>query len=366
MLIDDFIQPGKASFLLGGQWGSEAKGAVAAWLTEELLKRRRGVFDLYTTNAGAQAGHTSMIDGKKIVLFHLPTGAVIALQCGVPVNAFINAGAVIDVDVLLKEIEDYYDPALVKIHPMASVITPDCKLDSNRRDSQSTKVAGVRKGVGHAIAKKALRTGLIAAHEPRLAKFIDYSLEWAPHRMLDEGGSVLVEVPQGVSLSVNHSGFYPYTTSRDCTVMQAMSDAAIHPRYYHGTVMVIRTFPIRVGNIIDEDGQVIGTSGGHYRDQQETTWGELGVTAEITTVSKRVRRVFTFSEQQLQETLALTKPDIIVLTFCNYLRDGYGDQELVIEAVRRNMPMSTALYTQWGPTSADVHLSGPLPREAAE
>ena len=54
--IEDFCVPGKASFMLGGQWGSEGKGAAAAW-TASALDRAGRRFDVVTTNAGCQSGH---------------------------------------------------------------------------------------------------------------------------------------------------------------------------------------------------------------------------------------------------------------------------------------------------------------------
>lgn len=346
---------GKASFIVGGQWGSEAKGAAAAWLAYDLAKEGR-FYDIVTTNAGAQAGHTSIHDGKKRVVYHLPTAPMITEQClGKNVSVtYLNAGSVIDPEGLEKELNDHYPKSGVfLIHPMAAVITDECREAEQRSDSSTTKIASTRKGVGQAIARKIARSGLVANDHPFLKQFcrrLDLNLN------LSRGASILCEVPQGVSLSLNHSRFYPYTTSRDCIPSSAMGDAAIHPKLYGETMVVLRTFPIRVGNIV-EDGQTLGESGGHYPDQSETNWDALGVPVEITTVTKRVRRVFTFSMQQIVDTFGLCRPDVVFLAFCDYLKDeGHLDRiiDMINTAARVNYVQPPKVIVSYGPTTGDV------------
>lgn len=348
-MLEHFKRRGKASFLLGGQWGSEGKGAAAAFVATHLAERGEA-FDIVTTNAGAQAGHTSTHDGVTKVVFHLPTAALYPLP-GFQPFTYLNAGSIIDPIGLLKELdENPHVAALFAVHPNAAVITEECRDAEMRDDSAQTKIASTRKGVGEALSRKILRFGMVAKDHPVLARWVKrVDLNDAMLR----GSSVLVEVPQGHSLSID-GPFYPHTTSRNCTVMQAMSDAGIHPQLYHQSMMVIRTFPIRVGNIGDN------SSGGHFPDQRELTWEELGVKAEITTVTKRVRRVFTFSEQQVIEAISQTRPAVIYLTFCDYLEnhtlvkfavDRLREACKRIGSVRHDGP---EILTQWGPTTKDV------------
>lgn len=355
-ILDGFRSKGRASILIGGQWGSEGKGAAAAWVAETLLARNEP-FDWYTTNAGAQAGHTSILpSGTKIVLFHLPTAAIVTrMLTGAMGNIYLNSGAVIDPDVFEREVNEYMFGELhnLHIHPMAAVITTDCREASMDPNSQNTKIAGVRKGVGQAISRRVLRTGMIAKDHPVLRPFVR---RVDLNNRLENGASILVEVPQGVSLSLGHSRFYPYTTSRDCTPANALADAAIHPSFMGQTLLVLRTFPIRVGNIPNSDtsyDKPLGYSGPAYSGQKELTWADIGVEAEITTVSKRVRRVFNFSPQQLQDTLALTRPDVILLTFCNYCPDN-GALDKIYTYMATALTCPVPVYTQWGPKSTDV------------
>lgn len=351
-MLAGYRMPGKASFLLGGQWGSEGKGAAAATVAHQLWQRQEQ-FDVYTTNAGAQAGHTSTHDGVTRVAFHLPTAALVARQAGAePTMVYLNAGSIIDVGVLQAELASCnLDLDRFFIHPNAVVITEACRAAEMREDSAQTKIASTRKGVGQALASKVLRHGTLAKDMLALRRYVK---RVDLNDLMRKEMSVLVEVPQGLSLSID-SQFYPYCTSRNCTVMQAMSDAGIHPEFYHTSMLVLRTFPIRVGNIV-EAGRELGQSGGCYGDQQETTWEKLGVTPEITTVTKRVRRVFTFSVIQMSQALQQTRPSVIYLTFCDYLQtsDLYDiTQDIERSARLIGLPLPEIL-TQFGPTTTDI------------
>lgn len=364
-MLDNFGQKGKASFILGGQFGSEGKGASAA------LVGMHQKFDIYTTNASAQAGHTSIHNGRKRVVFHLPTAPLIA-GSGI---IYLNAGCAIDPDVLVRELDEHYQAATLKgidhqffIHPNAAVITDDCRAAEMREDSAQTRIASTRKGVGEALARKVLRSGQIARDHPFLKQFVR-RIDLNSHLLA--GKSVLVEVPQGIGLSLNGK-FYPHCTSRDCTVMQAASDAGIHPSFVGKTLLTVRTFPIRVGNIAvtrpvpvttgeyaDPSLSVEyrrGYSGGCYHDQREITWRELGVEPEITTVTKRVRRVFTFSRLQLYEAMASARPDVIHVTFCDYATyDQMVDIVRSIVTFAKGLKMAEPeILFQDGPTTADT------------
>lgn len=364
-MLDDFLRPGRASFLVGGAFGSEAKGAAAAWLAATLAKEDK-FFDIATCNFGAQSGHTSIHDGVKRVVFHLPTAPLVAGRGTI----YLNAGALIDPDVLVRELDEHYQTATLRgrehnfhIHPNAAVITDDCRAAEMHPDSVQTRIASTRKGVGEALARKVLRSGQVARDHPFLKQFVR-RMDLNAH--MRDGESVLVEVPQGIGLSLN-GPFYPHCTSRDCTVGQAMSDAGIHPEFYGTSMLVLRTYPIRVGHIErkaleHEVGHMMGidvregSSGGCYPDQGETSWDDLGVKPEITTVTKRVRRVFTFSRQQLVHAMGLTRPSVVFLAFCDYGPPDYVDRVVdYIRVAARSLDLpGLTLAKAYGPTTDDV------------
>ena len=350
-----FMRKGFVNTLIGGQFGSEAKGSASAWLAYALADADR-CYDVYITNAGAQAGHTSVHDGKKRVVFHLPTAPLIAKQYFRDYGMiYINAGSIIDVDGLLREIEEQgirTGADHFAIHPHAAIITDECREAENQVDSSQTKTASTRKGVGQALARKVLRSGMVAKDCEKLQRWVrPVDL----NRKLLNGNSVLMEVPQGVSLSLNHSPFYPYTTSRDCTPMAGLSDAGIHPVFMGKTMVVLRTFPIRVGNIM-ENGEQLGYSGDSYADQEETTWEAIGVEPEITTVTKRVRRVFTFSKEQAYRTFMLCRPEVVMLTFANYCnKKELSDVLHKINAAAEKADIrQPEVLLEWGPSTEDI------------
>lgn len=365
MSLERLCRSGKASFVLGGQFGSEGKGSCVAYMATH-LRDRHSEFDIITTNNGPQSGHTSTHDGVTKVLFHLPTVALYAREGNQPLT-YLNGGSIINPRMLLQELED--NPAVTRnfaIHPNAAIVTQDCIDAEMRDDSAQTKIASTRKGVGEALSRKVLRSGVIAKDVPELSQWVQ-RIDLNEH--MARGASVLVEIPQGHSLSID-SQFYPHTTSRNCTVSQAMADAGIHPQFYHASMLVLRTYPIRVGNIekefTDAAGsgiQTLGRSGDCYFDQSELTWTQLGQKPETTTVTKRQRRVFSFSEQQAAEAIASTRPSVLYLTFCDYLPD-IGAVRDMVSKLRRicdviGLP-SPEILTQWGPSTSDVIIAEDL------
>jgi adenylosuccinate synthase len=164
-------------------------------------------------------------------------------------------------------------------------------------------------------------------------------------------------VPQGFSLSVNASGFYPYTTSRDCTLQQGLSDAGIHPRFFYKSMAVVRTLPIRVGNIYSEAGHQQGFSGPGYKDQRELDWSMLpGVTPEVTTVTKRQRRLFNFSVEQYRAMLEHSLPDVVFLNFCNYLESRTKVNAMVADMMvqEAKLGLRPMHFYGYSPKSSDI------------
>jgi hypothetical protein len=123
----------------------------------------------------------------------------------------------------------------------------------------------------------------------------------------DEGGTIMLEGTQGALLSLHH-GMYPYVTSSDTNAAQLAADAGLPPSAVEHTHLVVRTHPIRVaGNS--------GPTGG-----DELQWDLFpGVTPERTTVTKNIRRIFTFSYADLQKAIMLNDPCGIWVTFGDYI-----------------------------------------------
>lgn len=334
--LADFTAPGKVSVIIDGQFGSTGKGLIAAYVAKNC-----GEFEYAITNASANAGHTTVIGERKFTTFHMPTSAVINSRS----VAYLDAGAIIDPQILFQELEEFDMWDRVAINPYAAVIQDEHRDYEKAKGSRAGSIGSTQKGVGAALMDKVARKGNIAGLDKFLKPLVR---EISPQEIEGSIGAIL-EVPQGFSLGLN-SGFYPYCTSREVTVTQAMADARLHPSLLHKTMMCVRTLPIRVGNIYGEDGKITGWSGPCYPDQNELDWENLGIKPELTTVTKRPRRIFTFSGRQYSDSLSVLKPDHVFLNFCNYL-DNAGVEDMIGRMSRRGKKPD---FLGFGPDIKDV------------
>src|SRR5690606_22910585 len=79
--------------VVGAQWGDEGKGKIV-----DLYAERAHMVARY--GGGANAGHTLVVDGEKLVFHLIPSGVLHErTQC------VLGQGTVIDPAVLLKEID---------------------------------------------------------------------------------------------------------------------------------------------------------------------------------------------------------------------------------------------------------------------
>lgn len=303
-----FKGPG-AYVLVDGQYGSTGKGLLASAMTDAAMDRNvRHV----TTNAGPNSGHTAYFKGEKVMTQQIPIMSKMMAAKGYHHVCYLNAGAVIDPAILRREADlPYSVVASLRISDYAAIIEEADKAPV----ASLAKIASTGKGVGQAMARKVLREGNIAKSSGEFMKEIHRTNCFlVPNEPYDSAvDKIFVETAQGFSLGIN-SGFYPHTTSRECTVAQALADARIPPTDFAGSVLCLRTYPIRVGNTPE------GFSGPVYGDQQETSWEVLGLPPEHTTITNRVRRVFTWSRQQFVAAVKANRPNILFLNFCNYLK----------------------------------------------
>lgn len=328
------LLPGKFNISIGGQWGSEGKG---------LLDHFLGItnhIDIVLNNCSSNAGHSFIIDGVKYVAKFLPVAGIVSKRCQI----YLCAGAIINPKVLIEEIAKFnIDPCRIAIHPRAAIIEDQDIAFESDKSSSVTKIASTQSGGGSALARKILRSARLAQDVPELKRYI---CELDLHFYMDQGCTVLMEVPQGLELSLD-SKHYPYVTSRNIDVSSALSAARVHPSYLGKVCTVIRTLPIRVGHIYDEHSQVIGNSGPVYDDMDELTWESIGVEAELTTVTQRKRRIFSFSLAQYKYMLDIIRPDYILLNFSNYL-----DKE---QLARLLAQLDNVTHLGFGPRVEDVY-----------
>src|ERR1700730_6357809 len=133
------------------------------------------------------------------------------------------------------------------------------------------------------------------------------------HEGVRRGAQVIVEGTQGFGLSLLHSPYYPYVTSRDTTAAAALSEAGLSPIDVDRIVLVLRAFPIRV-------------SGNSGPLPQETSWAEISregqhdhQLTELTTVTRRIRRVAQFDAEIVGLALEANRPTEVVLNHMDYV-----------------------------------------------
>jgi adenylosuccinate synthase len=254
---------------------------------------------------------------------------------------YLNAGAMIDPVILYDELQHISGTELY-IHPHAAVIR------AKHYDARASldRIASTQKGTGPALADKIMREKFSVAENV-------HDLEGFTLSRGDflATGVIFLSTAQGMSLGIN-SGFFPFTTCRECTVQQALSDARMPARSLRKVIATFRTFPIRVGNT------ALGSSGGWYPDQQEISWKDLGVPPETTTVTGRQRRIATWSMRQFHECLAVNDPDALFINFLNYLKTPFEAAKFVTDLVNRYKQHMKRdpdfVMLGFGPKSTDV------------
>lgn len=261
---------GKIQVIVGGQFGSEGKGHAAA----ELAVREREMVAIRT--GGPNAGHTVWSGGREYKLRQLPVAAVVNPQA-IPA---IAARSLVQLDLVEEEIKliDLNRPVLVD---QAATVLEYAHIAVEQGDP-ALNWGSTRKGIGAARSDRIHRTAKVFGGEVVWpAGTASYEVARLARTGLQSGLTVQIEAAQGYGLGL-HTEYYPKTTSADCRAIDALADVGISPWEFPDAALevwvVVRPFPIRVA----------GDSGPL---DLETTWEELGLPEERTTVTNKVRRV---------------------------------------------------------------------------
>ena len=335
----------KVDVIVDLQFGSTGKGLIAGYMA------KRYGYDVVINANMPNAGHTFIDeDGRTWIHKVLPNGFVADTVKIVG----LGPGSVFGLDRLAKEWHESIDILGSKrliIHEAAVVLSEKhaeieratlSGISSTMQGSAAAMVQKImRQGDDSPLAKDALVgtefEGAVVSHA-----------EWMS--IMYDAKKILLEGAQGYSLGIN-AGFWPYCTSRDCTPTRFLADCAIPFSWANRVVGTARVHPIRVGNTPD------GHSGDCYDDQVETSWQELGEVPELTTVTGRERRVFTFSRKQIREAIMACQPTDVFLNFCNYAPDLSTQ---IITDIGQDLETygpedATVTYTGWGATENDVN-----------
>lgn len=273
------------SVVVGGQFGSEAKGHVTRQVIDKSLTQQAADI-LNIRVAGPNAGHVAYDErGNRWALRQVPVGGT---NPDLRVQLHIAAGSEVDPAVLVDEIMQMDAAGLrvserLTVSPEATVLTPEHKYrESAARMHENIGSTG--KGIGAARADRLMRTAMRVQDDPILLETLaELGVPvQEPLRGGDGGfGHIVIEGTQGYGLGL-HAGHYPQCTSSDTRAIDFLAMAGISPWVSwvqdFEVWVVARVYPIRVA----------GNSG---RLHDETSWEDLGLPEERTTVTNKVRRV---------------------------------------------------------------------------
>jgi adenylosuccinate synthase len=292
--------------VVGAQWGDEGKGKVVDLYTEpaEAVVRYGG---------GANAGHTLVINGQKLVTHLVPSGV-----CHPGKKCVLGDGMVIDPRTLLEEIDALQARGLLAgdellIGHDAHVILPYHQRLEALREGGKGAIGTTRRGIGPAYEAKVGRRGVRIrdlSRPDRLRELVAANLDELVPVMLHLGGAapteaeiagwleraladgerlaryagdaskfvaaqvaagkhVLFEGAQGSLLDIDH-GTYPYVTSSSTIAAGACQSGGIGPTRIDRVVGITKAYATRVGagpfptELTGADGDALREAGGEY------------------------------------------------------------------------------------------------------
>ena len=268
-----------ATVVVGAQWGDEGKGKVVDLLTPfaEVVVRYAG---------GANAGHTLVVRGEKIVLHLVPSGILHPGQ-----ECIIGQGCVVDPGTLLEEIDLLEERGIATkerlwVADRAHVVMPQHRLADGLREQADPKIGTTKRGIGPAYEDKVGRAGLrigdlvrpgleakvaanlaswsariealggttpsadevtaeLRAHGERLRPYVADGARRAGDAVA-RGAKVLLEGAQGTMLDIDY-GTYPFVTSSSATSGGACTGGGVAPTRIERVIGIAKAYATRVG-----------------------------------------------------------------------------------------------------------------------
>ena len=292
--------------VVGAQWGDEGKGKIVDLLAEnaDIVVRFQG---------GGNAGHTLVVDGKKIVLHHIPSGILRPDSiCVIGNGVVVNLATLADELALLEKNGHDITPHRFRVSERAHIVFPHHKLlDQAREKSRGNKIGTTGRGIGPAYVDRSGRDGIrigdlclsdqfeekvrhvveqknkilvnvygedpidadeiireYEGHRKWLTPFVGNTSLFI-HEAQEEGKNILFEGAQGTSLDVDH-GTYPFVTSSNTVAGAACIGAGIGPTAIDRVMGITKAYTTRVGEgpfpteLNDEDGKRLQENGNEF------------------------------------------------------------------------------------------------------
>ncbi len=287
--------------IVGIQWGDEGKGKIV-----DLLAKEYNVVARY--QGGHNAGHTIVVDGKKIALHLIPSGILYKHIINV-----IGNGVVLSCKKILEEMKQFNSlEGRLFISDKAHIILDfHEKIDRAKEKLKGKKAIGTTgKGIGPAYGLKIERSGHRVGELRDVEKLTNslmeyfeinkpilevlnvdtpskeelkrelekYAEELLPFitdtteliwKFLDKDRKILLEGAQGTLLDIDH-GTYPFVTSSNTISAGACSGIGISPKEIGKITGIAKAYCTRVGNgpfpseDFGEEGQRLRDAGREY------------------------------------------------------------------------------------------------------
>lgn len=345
---------GKLTVLVGGQYGSEGKGAIAAHIAND--------YDVHVRVGSPNAGHTIYWQHAKHVMQSIPCGWI-----NPTARIVIGRGALLNMKQFMKELVHilrYYPNFLDRLYIDEEAGILDEKFheaEGGTEGDMHKRIGSTGEGVGPARVARInrdpneFRQFKDVAEEYGLLECITVNTPQMIADWQDTHLNILIEGTQGSALSLLHS-YWPYCTSIDTNAAGIISEVGIAPSRVTDVLMVCRTYPIRVAG---NSGPMRG----------EITWEELNgriiklggepIGPEKTTVTKKVRRIAEWDDDLFKISCTLNAPTEIALTFADYIDPslyGVTDPDRVRESSEltkflSGTSMNRLRYVGTGPAS---------------
>ena len=274
---------GKATVLLGSQWGDEGKGKLADVLS--------GQMDVCARCAGGNnAGHTIVADvnGVKTKFdFHLLPSGLVNPRCA----GFIGSGVVVHVPSFFAELDNIEKKGLncdgrLFISDRAHLVFDFHQVVDGLKEVElgGSSIGTTKKGIGPAYSSKASRSGLRVHHlydpelfaskfrklvegrfkryghfeydtEGEIARYRAFAERLRPHIVdgvtfihtaLAQNRKVLVEGANALFLDIDF-GTYPFVTSSSTSIGGVLTGLGIPPTAIGDVIGVMKAYTTRVG-----------------------------------------------------------------------------------------------------------------------
>lgn len=293
-----------AVIVVGSQWGDEGKGKFVDYFA----KNCDGVVRF---QGGANAGHTLIVDGKKIVLHLIPSGILHpTLKC------YIGGSVALDLYALKEEMEKVKSagyniaPERLKIAGQATLVLPFHKAIDGARETRH-KIGTTKRGIGPSYEDRSSRRAILfrdlfesdlltklellaeekncllehlyklpavdikALHKELLAlgeyfkPYMTNNMSDEVNSSLDQKKNLVFEGAQGALLDIMH-GSYPYVTSSSTISASACLSIGIGPQKITKVVGITKAYCTRVGEgpfpteLHDDMGEALRKEGAEF------------------------------------------------------------------------------------------------------